>query len=853
MNASVRIGAASLRAHKRRFAGTFLAVFLGVAFLAGTLVMGDTLRAGFDTMFGNATSGTDAVVRSAATITTPGDSQGERRPIDTALTAAIERTPGVAAAVPDIQGAGQLVGADGEPVGGQGPPTLAGNWITDPGLNPYRLAEGRAPARSGEVVINRGAAKKGGLEIGDTTTLRTPDPVKVTIVGLATFGGEDGMAQVTFTGMTRADAETYLTARPGQAAAIQVRAAPGTGQRELVERLTPVLPKGVEAITGQESAEENTDMISSQFLTLFTTFLLVFSGVALLVATFSIHNTFAIVVAQRTRENALLRALGASRRQVTAATLLEASAVAVTASAAGLAGGVGIAAGLQALFPAIGFPFPDGALVVGGLSLLLPLAVGVLVCLGSAVLPAVRAGRTAPLVALRETAVDRSGASRGRAAVGGSLAALALAATLVGVLAAPSLWLAGSGAVLALAAFVVLGPVASGTAVRVIGVPLDRLRGVTGALARRNALRTPKRTAATASALMIGIAVVSLFTVFGASLKATMDQTVSRSFAGDVVVSTPSFGAGGSGLSPKLALAIARQSGVENAVGLGRGVAEVDGGGRALTVTDPVTLGKVFDLGRVDGSLDGLGTDGIAVTREEAGRQGLTTGDTTRLAFTDGDRKTFTVRAVYGRSELAGDYVITRAAWAPHRTQDSDTLVAVSFADGVSTAEGTAAVERTAAAYGDPDVQTRDEYARSSAAGIDMMLTLVYALLALAVLIALLGIANTLTLAIHERTRELGLLRAVGQTRAQLRAMVRWESVLVAAFGTAGGLALGGFLGWVLVKASDGASDSDFAFAVPPVQLVVVALVGLAAGALAGLRPARRAARLDVLRAIATE
>ncbi|MET8223446.1 FtsX-like permease family protein [Streptomyces sp. NPDC005301] len=853
MNASVRIGAASLRAHKRRFAGTFLAVFLGVAFLTGTLVMGDTLRAGFDTMFGNATSGTDAVVRNAATITTPGDSQGERRPIHTALTAAIERTPGVAAAVPDIQGAGQLVGADGEPVGGQGPPTVAGNWITDPGLNPYRLAEGRAPARSGEVVINRGAAKKGGLEIGDTTTLRTPDPVKVTIVGLATFGGEDGMAQVTFTGMTRADAETYLTARPGQAAAIQVRAAPGTGQRELVERLTPVLPKGVEAITGQESAEENTDMISSQFLTPFTTFLLVFSGVALLVATFSIHNTFAIVVAQRTRENALLRALGASRRQVTAATLLEASAVAVTASAAGLAGGVGIAAGLQALFPAIGFPFPDGALVVGGLSLLLPLAVGVLVCLGSAVLPAVRAGRTAPLAALRETAVDRSGASRGRAAVGGSLAALALAATLVGVLAAPSLWLAGSGAVLALAAFVVLGPVAAGTAVRVIGIPLDRLRGVTGALARRNALRTPKRTAATASALMIGIAVVSLFTVFGASLKATMDQTVSRSFAGDVVVSTPSFGAGGSGLSPKLAPAIARQPGVENAVGLGRGVAEVDGEGRALTVTDPVTLGKVFDLGRVDGSLDRLGTDGIAVTREEAGRQGLTTGDTTRLTFTDGDRKTFTVRAVYGRSELAGDYVITRAAWAPHRTQDSDTLVAVSFADGVGTAEGTAAVERTAAAYGNPDVQTRDEYARSSAAGIDMMLTLVYALLALAVLIALLGIANTLTLAIHERTRELGLLRAVGQTRAQLRAMVRWESVLVAAFGTAGGLALGGFLGWVLVKASDGASDSDFAFAVPPVQLVVVALVGLAAGALAGLRPARRAARLDVLRAIATE
>lgn len=853
MNASARLSMSSLRAHKRRFAGTFLAVFLGVAFLAGTLVMGDTLRANFDTMFGDATSGTDAVVRSADAITTPGESEGVRQPVSTALLKTIGQVPGVAAAAPSIQGAGQLVGANGEAIGGKGPPTLAGNWITDPKLNPYRLAEGRTPARPGEVVINRGAADKGHLKIGDTTTLRTPNPVKVTIVGLATFGGEDGMAQVTFTGMTQADAEKYLTAKPGEASSISVRAGPDISQTQLADRLTPVLPKGVEAITGQQSAQENTDMISSQFLTIFTTFLLVFSGIALLVATFSIHNTFAIVIAQRTRENALLRALGASRRQVTAATVTEASVVAVAASAAGLAGGIGIAAGLKALFPAIGFPFPEGDLVIKTLSMALPLAVGIIVCLGSALMPAVRAGRTAPLAALRETSVDQSGASRVRAVTGTALALLAVSATLTGVLISPSLLLAGVGAVLALVAFVVLGPVASSTAVRVLGSPLDRLRGVTGGLARRNALRSPRRTAATASALMIGVAVVSLFTVFGASLKATMDQTVSRSFAGDVAVSTPSFGAGGSGLSPQLAGAIGKLPEVDTAVGLGRGVAEVDGKGRALTVTDPTALARTFDLGTVQGSLRSLGTDGIAITRTEADRQHLTTGSTAQLAFTDGQKKTFTVRAIYGQSELAGDYVITRAAWSPHRTQDSDTLVAVSFKDGVSTAKGKAAVDSIAAHYGNPQVQTRHEYAQSSAGGIDMMLTLVYALLALAVLIALLGIANTLTLAIHERTRELGLLRAVGQTRSQLRAMVRWESVLVAAFGTLGGLALGAFLGWVLVKASDGASDSAFAFALPPVQLVVVALVGVTAGALAGLRPARRAARLDVLRAIATE
>ncbi|MEV8107058.1 ABC transporter permease, partial [Streptomyces sp. NPDC088135] len=584
--ASLRLGISSLRAHKRRFAGTFVAALLGVSFLTGTLVMGDTLRASFGTMFAAADAGTDAVVRGSDVVTVAGETQGTRQPVNTALLKRIERTPGVAAAAPDIQGAGQLIGADGRPIGGQGPPTLAGNWIGDPELNPYRLAAGRAPAAPGEVVVNRGAADRGGLRIGDTTVLRTPDPVHVTIVGLATFGGQDGMGQVTYTAMTQTDAEKHLTPKPGEASAIQVRAGPGTSQRELVAALRPVLPKGVEAVTGQAAAAENRDMISGAFLGLFTTLLLVFSGIVLLVATFSIHNTFAIVVAQRTRENALLRVLGASRRQVVASTLVEATAVAVTASAAGLAGGIGLAAGLRALFPVVGFPFPDGALVIGAVSLLLPLAVGVLVCLGSAVLPAVRAGRTAPLAALRESAVDDSGASRTRTLTGLVLLVASVGAVLTGTLAVPSVRLSAIGAVSSLVAFVVLGPVAATYAVRALGAPLDRLRGAGGRLAGRNALRSPRRTASTATALMIGVAVVSLFTVFGASLKATMNRTVDRSFAGDVAISAPAFGAGGSGLSPRLAPAVDRLPQVATAVGLGKGVAEVDGAGRALTVTD---------------------------------------------------------------------------------------------------------------------------------------------------------------------------------------------------------------------------------------------------------------------------
>ncbi|MFH8572033.1 ABC transporter permease [Streptomyces sp. NPDC017993] len=845
------LGRSALRGHKRRFFGTFLAVLLGVAFLSGTLVMGDTLRGSFDTMFGDATRGTAAVVRSADVVTVPGAGQGSRSPVSTSLAAAVEKVPGVAAAEPAIQGEGRLVGKDGKVVGaGQGPPSRGANWITDPQLNAYQLAEGHAPEAAGQAVINRGAAKAGDLRIGDRTVLRTPDPVPVTVVGIATFGGEDGMGQSTFTALTRSDAERHLGPEPGRASSILVRAAPDVSQQQLVDALQPTLPDGVEAITGDRYTEESS-AVAGGFLNLFTTLLLVFAGIALLVATFSLHNTFAILVAQRTRENALLRILGASRRQLVGATLVEAAVVAVVAGAVGLLAGIGIAAGLQALFPAIGFPFPGGPLVISALSMTLPVAVGVLVCLGSALLPAVRAGRTAPLAALRDASVDASGSSRRRALTGAVIGAAGIALTALGAAGTPNVLLTGAGALLTLIAFVVLGPVAATLAVRVLGGPVARLRGVTGALAQRNALRSPKRTAATATALMIGVAVVCLFTVFGASLKATADRSVSQAFAGDVAVGTTSFGPGGSGISPRLAPALDRLPEVDAALGLGKGVARVDGGGRSLTVTDPGALPEVLDLGAVQGSLKGLGDDGLAVAKEEADKKGWRLGSTAELTFTDGDRVPFTVRAVYEQPDLTGDYVISRQAWQPHRVQDSDNLVAVVLKDGVTTAEGQAAVQHTAAAHGNPEVQTRDAYAASAANGVDTFLTLVYALLALAVLIALLGIANTLTLALHERTRELGLLRAVGQTRAQLRAMVRWESVLVAAFGTAGGLLLGGFLGWALVRASDSAGGS--VFAVPPVQLAAVALIGLAAGAVAGLRPARRAARLDVLRAVATE
>ncbi len=849
---TLRISLRSLRAHKRRLAGTFFAILLGVSFLAGTLVLGDTLRHSFDTLFADANAGTDAVVRNADVLDTANTVGGVRAPVDVSLVDQLRTVPGVAAAEPSVQGSGQLIGKDGKAVGGGGPPTVAGYWLTDSKLNPYKLAEGRAPAQPGEVVINRGAAKAGKLGVGDTTVLRTPDPVTVTVVGIATFGSNtDGMGQITYTGLTLADAEHYLMPKgAGQASSIQLRASGGLSQHALVDALTPRLPKGLEAVTGATVTKESTSQVSGRFLTMFTTLLLVFAGIALLVATFTIYNTFAIVVAQRTRENALLRALGAARNQVLAATLAEAVTVGLLASVGGLLGGIGVAAGLTALFSAIGFNLPHGSLVISPLAVILPITVGTVVAVGSAMLPAVRAGRTAPLAAIREASIDRAAegrAGRIRLLIGVVLVAAGVPLAAVGATHGPSVGMTVAGALATMAGVVVLGPVTATFAVRVLGAPLPRLRGVSGVLAQRNAVRNPKRTASASTALMVGVTVVSLFTVFGASLKATMDQTVKQSFAGDLAISAGEFGGGG--LSPKLAEAIGQLPQVKQAVGLGRGVARVDGQGRVLDVTDPSKFAGIVDITPVDGSLDGLGTDGLALSRTEADKRGWQVGQQIPVSFSDGVQQTFTLRAIYHGGELSGDYLMTREAWAPHRGQDSDTLVAVALKSGVSLGAGKAAVENTAHQFGGPTVQTRDEYAKSSASVVDIMLSVVYALLALAVLIALLGIANTLTLAVHERTRELGLLRAVGQTRSQLRVMVRWESVLVAAFGTVGGIGLGAFLGWALVRASD--TQGNGTFAIPPVQLAVVLVAGLLAGAGAGLRPARRAAKLDILEAIA--
>ena len=842
-----------LRAHKRRLFGTFLAVFLGIAFLAGTLVLGDTLRANFDTLFADANAGTDAIIRSASIIEADGgrgpDLDG-RTLIPIAIADRVRTVPGVAAVEPSIQGYGQLIGVDGKAVGGNGPPRLAGNWITDPELNPYKLVEGRAPETTDEVVVNRGAAEAGGLRVGDTTIVQTPEPVRVRVVGIASFGAGDGFGAVTFTAFTLQGAEAHVAKRPGVASSIVVRAEPGVNEEVLAERVRPLAGYGNEVLTGAQFTAESTDQIGRQFLEMFTTFLTMFAGVALLVASFSIYNTFSILVAQRSRDSALLRALGAARAQIVTSVVIEALLIGLVASAAGLLGGVAIAGLLKGLFDSFGFSLPAGGLEFQASTAVISVMVGMVVSLAAGLFPAVRASRVAPVAALREHAVDTTRASRLRAVAGALLTAVGVAVVLSAVLAGGDnvLAVAGLGAVLTMVGVVVFGPVVARPAAGVVGWPLLRLRGVTGVLARQNAMRNPRRTSGTAAALMVGVGVVTLFTVFAASIRSSIDDTVSRSFGGDLVVNTGSFGGGG--LSPALAPQLAALPEVRTALGLGQGLVRVDGHGKRITVADVVNLGDVLDLEVREGALERLGPTEVAVSSDEAEAEHRTMGSTVTIGFVDGAAADFTVGAIYDVSDVAGDYVVSRAAWAPHAGQDVDSQILIGLGQGVGLTAGKAAVSTVTSAAGGASVLDREEYVASLAQGVDMMLGIVYVLLFLAIVIALIGIANTLSLAIHERARELGVLRAVGQTRGQLRSMMRWESVIIALLGTVGGLGLGVFLGWALVQA---ASDEGFAtFAAPAGQLTVVLLAAAVAGVLAGLGPARRAASLDVLRAIGT-
>ncbi|MCB1039178.1 MAG: FtsX-like permease family protein, partial [Acidimicrobiales bacterium] len=589
--------------------------------------------------------------------------------------------------------------------------------------------------------------------------------------------------------------------------------------------------------------------IQGDFLGFLKTFLLAFAGVAMVVATFSIANTFTILSAQRSRESALLRAIGAARSQVLAIALIEAVVIGATASALGLAAGFGLSLGLKALLGGIGLELPGSGVVVRTGPMAVSFAVGSIATLVAAAIPALRTSRIAPIEALRTSAAEPTAISKVRVVLGVVLGAVGAFVVVTATNSAEgAMGRAGLGALLVFVAATVLGPAVARPAAAAIGAPVAHGRGVVGQLARRNAMRNPRRTAGASLALVIGAAVVALFATFGASLSQSIDQTVAQSFGGDLVVMQDGFSS--SGLSPKLATAIDALPEVDETVALSNVTAIVDGATIYPTALDPQAAARLLDLDVRHGDLAQVEPGEIAISERYAADHGLALGDELTMSFADGASATYRVGATYEVADLLGDVLMDQADWAPHQLRPGNVAVLVGLRDGTSLEAGRRAVEAVADAHGGPKVEDRDQYVDRVAGQVNQLLTVVYGLLILAILIALIGLANTLSLSIHERSRELGMLRAVGLTRGRLRATIRWESVITAVVGTSVGLGMGTFLGWGLVRAL-ATQEGFLTFQLPITTLAVVVVLSVVAGVLAAVRPAHRAARLDVLDAIA--
>jgi putative ABC transport system permease protein len=833
-----------LLARKLRLFATAFAVLLGVAFMAGTFVLTDTIQKSFHDLFGSVYVHTDAVVRGPAAAGTSG-LQAQRPPVDAATLATVNGVAGVRAAEGNVMGYAQLVDKHGKAIG-TAQSSYGFNWNRVAGLNPFTLVAGRAPQGDDEIAVNRAAAEAGGFAVGDTATvLVQAGPQRLRVVGIVKFGTADSIAAGNGVLFTQAAAQR-LMAEPGKFDDIGVMAEQGVSQQQLRDRLAAALP-GADVVTGKAIVAENDREIGKAAKNI-NQGLLAFALIALFVGSFIIYNTFSILVAQRGREMALLRAIGASRHQVLGSVLLEAVVVGLIAALAGVLAGIGVAAGLRAVMAAFGvLELPDGGSVLAARTVLVSLLTGVLVSAAAAVLPARKAAKAPPLAAMRALAQDGSGRSRRRAVIGGAVTAAGVAALTLGLRAdSGRALLVGLGAAVIFVGVAVLGPVVARPASRLLGAPLPTLKGMPGTLARENAVRSPKRTSATAAALMIGVSLVAFIAIFGTTMKRSLTADIDKTFTSDFLIDTGSFAA----LSPELAERLARLPEVAAASGVRNGTAEVGGATADLVAVDPTAYGRIVDVGVRGGRLEDLDADGIAVLDTVARAKGWSVGEVVRARFPESGERRLTVAAIFGDRQRAGaSYLIGLPAWDANFTDRLDGVVLVKRADGVSPGAARAALERVTAGYPTARVQDRAGYERAQTAQFDKELGLLYVLLGLAVLIALLGIANTLALSVFERTRELGLLRAIGMARRQVRAMVRWESVVIALFGTCLGLLIGLFFSWAMVRAV----AEGVALTVPAGQLALGALAAAVAGVLAAIVPARRAARLDVLAAIATE
>jgi len=672
--------------------------------------------------------------------------------------------------------------------------------------------------------------------------------VEARIVGIVGFGKTNNLLGATLVAFDLDSAEQAFQGNGGYDA-IEVAADPGVSPTTLRSHIQPLLPKGFQVRTGAESAAQQSGDIKKglKFLTIA---LLVFAGISLFVGAFVIYNTFSILVAQRTRELALLRALGASRRQIRLAVLGEALVVAVIASVVGIAFGLVIALGLQALLRAFGITLPTTGIQVLPRTIIVALLVGIVTTVVSSLQPAARVSRVPPIAALRDPAPAATASGR-RTVVGLLVTLVGVALLLLGLFGnvGNNLATVGAGVIVIFLGVAALSALFARPLAGIIGAPLARLSHISGKLGRENAMRNPRRTASTAAALMIGLGLVGFVAVFAASIKASTNDVLQSSLRADYIVTPSSFAQ--DGFTTDLAAKLESDPTFRSVSEIRQGFA---GEGRSTTqvqAIDPLSILRVFNLDMTAGSVSGLGEDGLLVDRTTANDKGWSVGRVVSLRFTQTGVQPFHIVGIYDNNPLLGSYVISLSAYEHNFVAQLDSVVLVATAPGTGSTQAKRAVGAITRAYPSVKVEDQAQFRQSQASQVNALLGLITALLLLAILIALFGIVNTLALSIFERTREIGLLRAIGMGRRQVRAMIRWEAVIIAVFGAVLGLVVGVFFGWAMVEALKDQGVSSLA--IPGGQLIVYVLLAGLAGVVAAIWPARRAAKLNVLEAITTE
>ncbi len=840
-------------ARKLRTALTGFAVVIGVAFVAGTFVFTDTIDASFKDLFERASKGTDVSVQSRLAVE---EDFATPPPMDASTLERVQSVDGVEEAAGFVSADASLLDPDGEPITSNGPPTLL--LSTGPErFDPFTYTEGGPPGGDDEVAIDKATADEYDWGEGDTVTVAAREPQKqYTVSGVARLGDSDNLAGSRMVLMTLPEAQRVL--REDGYHDISVAASPGTSPEELKARIAAELGSGYAVRTGEEQAEKSAQDLSDA-LGFIRTALLVFAAVAVLVGGFLIFNTFSVTVAQRSREFALLRTLGASRPQILRSVIAETLAIGIVASVLGIAVGLLVAPGLRALLSSFGIDLGSTSTELQPRTVFIALAVGVVATVVSGFVPARRATRVEPVEAMREAEPHKPARLRRRRIVIALLVeALGVALLLYGLLGDPgtanaTATVLGLGTLLMIFGLALLAPTLVRPLSAAIGWPLERMQKLTGRLARENATRQPQRTAVTASALMIGVALVVLVAIFAAGLRATIDQGIDEQVrAAGIVTHEDGFSPLTEGIPERLATV----DGIEavSSIRFETGRLAGESGTEGVTGVDTDTVRDVLTLNWDEGSdalLSDLGSDRAVVSNDFAESNDVAVGDTVRFITPRGDEVSYEVTGIYDSAAgLVGGVIVSNQSLESAWDAKDIAFAMVAGAPGADPEAIKRSAEAALQDFPTAEPLTIEDFKEEQNRQVDGLVGLVYALLSLSVIVALLGIVNTLALSVHERTRELGMLRAVGMSRRQVRRMVRAESVITAAIGAVLGTVLGIAFAALLSRPL---ADEGFVFEIPFGTLIVVAILAAIAGVVAAIPPARRAAKVDVLRAVTTE